>query len=324
MCSPIRWGPRPRQRRGRRGRPPRRTRSVSAWSRSPAEPYPPRVVELAILGATGYTGRLVLERARTEGLPVRLVGRRREALEEVVREGEEVRVADARDEAALREAFDGSSAVVSLAGPFVRVGTAPVAAAIAVGARYLDSSGEQEWLRLLLERFGGSAERAGVAVLPCFGFDYVPGDLAAALAASGLGPLDEIVVAYSVQGAVTSRGTRRTIGWVMAQPQVAYEGGRLVPSRFGATTRRGGFPFGERTVVEWGGTEPLMVPRHTAVENVRSYVKGPRIAALAGRIAPLTAPLVRLTARVGPLGPGEGRRKKTRFAVVAEARGPQG
>ena len=45
------------------------------------------------------------------------------------------------------------------------------------------------------------------------------------------------------------------------------------------------------------------LPRHVAVKAVRSYVRGPRIAAVAGRIAPLSAPLVRLTARVGPLGP---------------------
>ena len=34
-----------------------------------------------MLGATGYTGRLVVEQARALDIPVRLVGRRREALE---------------------------------------------------------------------------------------------------------------------------------------------------------------------------------------------------------------------------------------------------
>jgi short subunit dehydrogenase-like uncharacterized protein len=278
---------------------------------------------LAVLGATGYTGALVLERARGVGLPLRLVGRRREALEAVALPGEEVRVADARDRRALIHAFDGVAVVASLAGPFLEVGTAPVAAALAAGAHYLDTSAEQAYLRLVQERFSADAEQRGLVALPSFGFDYVPGDVAARLAAEGLEPLDEVVVAYSTKGFIPAAGTRRTAGHMMAQPQVAYVAGRLVDSRFGATTRRVRFRSGERTVVEWGGTEPLTVPRHTRVREVRSYIQAPAVAASAGRIARLAAPLVRLTGAVGG-GPSEQRRGRSRFEVVAEARGPAG
>ncbi len=275
---------------------------------------------LAILGVTGYTGRLVLDEARRAGLEVRLVGRRREALEDLATAGEEVRVADARDESALRDAFAGASVVASLAGPFLDVGLAPVRAAIAAGAHYLDTSGEQEWVARLHAEVGPET-----VVLPAFGFDYVPGDVAARLAAEQVdGPLDEIVVAYSVKGVGTSRGTRRTIGHVMGQKQVAWEEGRLVPSRFGATTRTVRFPFGNRVVVEWSGTEPLTVPRHADVRNVRSYIRAPALAAKAGAIGRLAAPFVRLGSRLGPAGPSEASRRRSRFAVVAEARGPAG
>jgi short subunit dehydrogenase-like uncharacterized protein len=275
---------------------------------------------LAILGVTGFTGQLVLDEARRGGLEVRLVGRRREALEELAAAGEEVRVADARDEAALRTAFEGASVVASLAGPFLELGLAPVRAAVAAGAHYLDTSGEQEWVG----RLHAELEPETV-VLPAFGFDYVPGDLAARLAAEQVdGPLDEVIVAYSVKGVGTSRGTRRTIGHVMGQQQVAWEDGRLVPSRFGATTRTVRFPFGERAVVEWSGTEPLTVPRHTDVRNVRSYIRAPALAAKAGGVGRLAAPFVRLGSRLGPAGPSEASRRKSRFTVVAEARGPGG
>jgi short subunit dehydrogenase-like uncharacterized protein len=278
---------------------------------------------LAILGATGYTGALVVERAREAGLPLRLVGRRRDALERIARNGEEIRVADARDEAALIAAFDGAFAVASLAGPFLAIGPRPVAAAIAVGAHYLDTSGEQAFARLVYEGFGDSAFERGVVLLTSFGFDYVPGDLAARLAAEQLDePLDEVVAAYSVKRMGLSPGTRRTIGHVMTQPLVAYENG-LVDSRFGKTTRRIRFPFGERTVVEWSGTEPLTVPRHTRVRTVRSYVRAPAFAARTAPLAALAAPLVRRTGRLGG-GPSEERRRRNRFTVVGEARGPGG
>ena len=254
---------------------------------------------LAILGVTGYTGRLVLAEARRAGLELRLVGRRREALEELAKSGEEVRVADARDESALRDAFRGAGVVASCAGPFLEIGLAPVEAAVSAGAHYLDTTGEQAFVRLLHDRI-----EASTVALPAFGFDYVPGDLAARLAAEQVeGTLDEVVVAYSVKGVGTSRGTRRTIGAVMSQKQVAWQDGRLVDSRFGATTRTVRFPFGERTVVEWSGTEPLTVPRHTEVRNVRSYIRAPAVAAQAGRLGRLTAPFVKLGAGLGPSGP---------------------
>ncbi|MDX6424481.1 MAG: hypothetical protein QOI67_1952 [Gaiellaceae bacterium] len=274
---------------------------------------------LAVLGATGYTGRLVVEQARELGLPLRLVGRRREELEQLAREGEEIRVADARHEAELIEAFDGAFAVASMAGPFLEVGTKPVGAAIAVGAHYLDVSGEQAFARVVYEGFGESAEERDVVLLTSFGFDYVPGDLAARLAAESLEePIDEMVVAYATRGQSTSAGTRRTIGHVMGQPQVAWEG-RLVPSRFGKTSRRVGFPSGERSVIEWAGTEPLTVPRHTRVRSVRSYFAAPRAAALAGLVGPLVAPFVRQSGRVGG-NPSPDRRAGNTWTVVAEAR----
>ena len=272
-----------------------------------------------MLGATGYTGRLVLEHARALEVPLRLVGRRADALESLAREGEDVRVADARHEAELIAAFEGAFAVASTAGPFLEVGTKPVGAAIAVGAHYLDTSGEQAFARVVYDGFGESAEEREVVLLTSFGFDYVPGDFAARLAAEGLDePLDEIVVAYATTSQPTSRGTRATIGHVMGQGQVAWERG-VVRSRFGKTTRKVRFPFGERTVVEWGATEPLTVPRHTDVRRVRSYFRAPRLVAYAGLVAPLTAPFVRLGGRMGG-SPSAAKREANRWTVVAEAR----
>ncbi len=279
---------------------------------------------LAVLGATGYTGQLLCAEARDLGFPLRLVGRRRDALDALAADGDEVAVADARDEVALTRAFEGAFAVVSCAGPFLELGTAPISAALASGAHYLDTSGEQRFAQLVYERFGSDAGRPEPAVLTSFGFDYAPGDFAARLAANGLEPLDELIVAYGVSRLASSRGTRRTLGHVLGQPQLAYSAGALVPSRFGATTRRVRFPTGEASVVEWGGTEPLTVPRHTRVREVRSYLRAPRAAAVGGRLAGVMAPVIRVLGGLGPAGPSEQRRKRARFAIVAEARGSQG
>lgn len=278
---------------------------------------------LAVFGATGYTGGLVLEQARARRLPIRVVGRSAERLEKAARPGEEIRVADARDVDALAQAFDGAAVVASVAGPFLELGTAPLEAALEAGAHWVDTSGEQAFARLVYERFGARAEQRGLVVLTSFGFDYVPGDLAARLAAEGLEPLDEVVVGYSVKGFASSAGTRATLGHVLTQPQATFVDGEVVPSRFGATTRRFRFPFGERTAVEWAGTEPLTVPRHTRVRTVRSYVRAPALAARAAALGPLALRAARVAGAVGS-GPSDRRRERTRFVVVAEARGPAG
>ena len=229
---------------------------------------------LAVLGATGYTGRLVVERARELELPLRLVGRSRDALERLARPGEEIRVADARHEQELIAAFDGAFAVASTAGPFLALGTKPIGAAIAVGAHYLDTSGEQEFARTVYEGFGDSAEERELVLLTSFGFDYVPGDLAARLAAEELEePLDEVVVAYATSGQVTSAGTRSTIGHVMSQRLVAWEDG-LVPQplrqddaqralsvRRADRRRMGRHGAADRATAHAGSSGPVVLPR---------------------------------------------------------------
>jgi short subunit dehydrogenase-like uncharacterized protein len=278
---------------------------------------------LAVLGATGFTGRLVCAAARELGLVLCLVGRRPEALRAFAAGDEEVRVADARDAAALRAAFDGAFAIASCAGPFSEVGTAPLEAALAAGAHYVDTSGEQAFARLVYERFDAKARERGLALLTSFGFDYAVGDVAARLAAEGLEPLDQVVVGYAVERGPTSRGTRRTIAWIAGQTPVHLVDGRLAETRLGSTRRRFRFPFGELELVEFGGGEALTVPRHTEVREVRSYLRLSPVAARLVRLAPAVAPVLRVVAGRGGDPPPAATRGK-RFAVVAEAGGPVG
>jgi len=269
---------------------------------------------LAILGATGYTGRLVIEEARRAGVSLRLVGRRREALEELAGPGEEVRVADGQDGDALREALSGAFAVVSTAGPFLEIGYAPVEAAIDVGAHYLDITGEQEFIRHVHEELSVPAAGAGVVLLSAFGMDYVPGDFAARLAAYGLEePLDEISVGYFIQ-ATPSRGTMKTAALIGGRPHVVWVEDRLVESKRGAPSKTFAFPFGDQECLEWGGAEPVTVPRHTRVREVRSYWRIPEGAISQEAVADMAA------AEAPGTGPSQDERANSRVAVMAVAR----
>ena len=72
--------------------------------------------------------------------------------------------------------------LVTTVGPFARWGAPAAAAATTAGAHYLDSTGEPAFIREVFERYGPAAEQAGIGMLTALGYDWVPGNLAGALA----------------------------------------------------------------------------------------------------------------------------------------------
>lgn len=138
-----------------------------------------------VYGATGFTGRLVVDALERAGEPYLVGGRDAQALRLV--SGPRcvgIRVADASDP---RDAFRGAGCVVSTVGPFLRHGLTVLDAAIEVGVPYVDTTAEQSFLTLARTR-DPAAVAAGVTALPSCGVEYLPMFLAAALL--GPGPVE--------------------------------------------------------------------------------------------------------------------------------------
>jgi short subunit dehydrogenase-like uncharacterized protein len=191
-------------------------------------------------------------------------------------------------------------------------------------------------MRKVFEEYGPRAERAGVALVTAMGFDYVPGDMIASLAASGLGPLDEIVLAYSVQGFGSTRGTALSALGMLAGGDVEWRDGRLVPASqaVGRGVWEFGEPIGRQRMVRYPAGEQITVPRHVKTQRVRTILTASTVLPLP-RLAPL-APLVmtplqlalRTPIRRGleslvprlPEGPSNENRRRSRFTIVCEAR----
>src|SRR6478609_2397330 len=149
---------------------------------------------IAVYGATGFTGKLVAAELERRGLGAVLCGRSEAKLAPLAaRHGFGFRAARNDDPRALREAFAGCAAVISCAGPFLQVGEPVVEAAIDAGCHYIDTTGETPFIARVLEHHGPAAEAAGVTLVPGIGFDYLPGDLIAHLAAEGEADVEELV-----------------------------------------------------------------------------------------------------------------------------------
>ena len=194
---------------------------------------------IVLYGATGYIGGLAARAMVASGLRPVLAGRDRGRLDVIAAQLSqasgarlETAVAGTDRPAGLRELIGAGDVLVSTAGPFVKIGRAAVTAAVDAGAIYLDSSGEPPFIRAVFEEFGPRAERTGAVLLTAFGYDYVPGNLAGALALQAAGPAAARVrVGYFVRGNIrkgTSAGTRASVAGVLLAPGYAYRGGRIV------------------------------------------------------------------------------------------------
>lgn len=236
-------------------------------------------------GATGYTGRLTAHALAAAGLPLVLAGRSAVRLGELADDlatyGERpaIAFADVKNPASVRALIHGPDDVlVTTVGPFMRLGRIALDAAVDAGAAYVDSTGEPPFVREVFETAGPRAEQTGARLLTAFGYDYVPGNLAGALALAqcrerGV-PAGRIEVGYFVHGTFgISSGTRASAAGILLEPSFAYSRGevRTVPS--GTSVRS--FDIGGRS---WdglaiGGSEHFTLPRlESSLTDVGVYL----------------------------------------------------
>jgi short subunit dehydrogenase-like uncharacterized protein len=228
---------------------------------------------IVLYGATGYIGGLTARAMIAGGLRPVLAGRsqgRLTALAGQLAQGGdgiklETAVAGSEEPGPLRELIGAGDVLVSTAGPFLKVGGPVVQAAVDAGAVYLDSTGEPPFIRQVFEEFGPRAERTGAVLLTAFGYDYVPGNLAGALALQAAGPAAARVrVGYFARGNIrqaTSAGTRASVAGVLLEPGYSLRGGRLVTERSAAHVASFEVDGRRRQAFSIGSSEHFALPR---------------------------------------------------------------
>lgn len=290
---------------------------------------------IVLIGATGFTGRLVAEELHRLGAPFVIAGRDGNKLDALAADlggTATARLVDVRDSDALRAILEPGDVVINCAGPFGQLGEPVVHACIEAGAHYTDITGEQGFMRRILARYGESALAAGVTVAPAMAFEYALSDCAAALAGAGMArPLRSVDVIYSWQRPATSRGTRRTMLRGLGQRGVILERGELSRRPHGAERRLVSISGGPRRAVLFTSGEVVTIPRHLDVETVRGWmVTGATTARLAPLISPMlpflvsvSRPLLAVLVRRRP-DPDPARREANRFTIRVELHGRTG
>src|SRR5215210_5013144 len=192
---------------------------------------------IVLFGATGYTGRLTAEAMVERGAEPVLAARSQSKLDDLVAElgaDLDTQTADVGDPPSVAALVERGDVLVTTVGPFARWGQPAAAAATTKGAHYIDSTGEPAFIREVFERYGPAAQGAGIAMLTAMGYDWVPGNLAAALALDRAGELaTRVDVGYFItgSGASMSGGTRASMIGAITAPAFGYRDGRVQTER---------------------------------------------------------------------------------------------
>ena len=229
----------------------------------------PRIV---LFGASGYTGELTARELVRRGARPLLAARNSARLKTLATElgGLETHVADLSRPESLRALVGKGDVLISTVGPFARWGDAALQAAVRNDAHYLDSTGEAPFIRRVFEEAGPLAERAGTGLLTAMGYDYLPGNLAGALALRDAGAAAaRVEIGYfwefSGWGGVArgmSSGTQATVAQALLQPMFTRRSGRIVTERGAKRVHRFEVtPGHERPGISIGSSEQFTLPR---------------------------------------------------------------
>jgi short subunit dehydrogenase-like uncharacterized protein len=292
--------------------------------------------KIVLFGATGYTGQMTARSLVAKGAVPVLAARSKDRLDELASElgGLPTAVADVTDPASVSALVEKGDALITTIGPFVKYGEPALSGAIAKGANYVDSTGEPAWIRRVFEA-DGRAQSADVSLITAFGYDYVPGNLAAGIAlARSDSQAVRVDVGYFFTGkSKPSGGTAASLAGALLEPGFEWSDGRLVTKRGAANARSFETSNGVLSGISIGASENITLPRvHSELKAVRTYLGwvGPRTKPVqifsAGLSAAVKVPGVKpgLTALMGRVlpgstgGPSDDERARSGSLVVAE------
>jgi short subunit dehydrogenase-like uncharacterized protein len=289
------------------------------------------MAEWLIYGATGYTGRLIAEKAVAQGLKPVLGGRSHAVRALATSLGLAARVFDLVDAPATKAALAGVSLVLNCAGPFSATAAAMMSACLAAGAHYLDITGEIS----VFEHgatLDAAARQAGIVICPGVGFDVVPTDCVALALKHALPDASELALGFDSRSPL-SPGTAKTMVEGMGEGGFVRRGGNITPVPLAYRVLRVDFGFGEKTAmtIPWGDVATAF--HTTGIPNIECYIACPAKLARGTRRLNWIRPLLRqhwlqalLKRRIERKvsGPDEAVRASLRTAVWGEARNPTG
>ena len=141
-----------------------------------------REYDLIIYGASGFTGRLAVEYLdeNYSDLNWAIAGRNEDKLVKISKNSKcepDYFIADSNDNENLLRIASKTRVIASLAGPFNKYSNNLVTQCVEAGTHYLDITGENIWVRDLIDKHHEAAEKKQIKIIPSCGYDSIPSDM---------------------------------------------------------------------------------------------------------------------------------------------------
>lgn len=225
-----------------------------------------------IYGATGDTGRLIVEEAIRRGHKPVLAGRSQEKLRALAEPlGLEWVAFGLDDPPALHKVAQGASLILNVAGPFSNTSAPIVRACLEAGISYLDVANEVDVFEALYARDEAARQR-GVVLIPGVGFGVTTSDCLVMHVANQVPEAQALEVAVSLYNAHESPSAMLTRTRAMASGGRVRRDGQLEHVALGIGGRRMPFPDGPHTILPVPLADVVSSYRSTGIPNVTAYM----------------------------------------------------
>jgi short subunit dehydrogenase-like uncharacterized protein len=228
--------------------------------------------KLLIYGATGYSGRLIVQQALVRGLRPVIAGRDRDTVTEMATACSlQSKICRVDESKRLRSMVAAATVVLNAAGPFATTSAPLMDACLVTGTHYLDITGEAE-VNEATQRRHDAALRRNVMLMPAVGFEVVASDCLAAHVSRRLPSATTLKLGYD--GTLpTSRGSLRTTLGLTSQGILVRRKGKLVSVAPGSLTHEFDFGSGPQDSLAIGLGDVSSAFFSTGIPNIETYMR---------------------------------------------------
>ncbi len=189
-----------------------------------------------VYGASGYTGKLVAESLASRNIPFVAAGRNRERLEAALGiveerlgrpfEAEVAVAGNSVDD--LLPLLQNIDVVINVVGPFMQLAWPVVEASLQANCHYLDTTGEQDWVLAIREKYGRAFEDKGLLLNPANSYMWAAGAIAAEVVLETDG-VDSLDLVYQIDNGLPSEASTKSFLRMVCNDQFYLEQNELKP-----------------------------------------------------------------------------------------------
>lgn len=246
-----------------------------------------------IYGASGYTGKLIVELSIKKGLKPILAGRTESKIKPLAEKyGLEYLVFGLNKIEEVVQNIEKFPLVLNCAGPFSRTAKLMVEACLVAKTHYLDITGEIEVFELV-KSYDSQAKKNGIILMPGVGFDVVPTDCMAKYLSTKLPDATHLELAFTSVGGSISHGTVTTMIEGLGNKGFSRENGVMVSKPTGYKGKWIDFGSSKQfaMTIPWGDISTAYTT--TGIPNIETYAGASKAAFYLMKLQFLFNPIVR-------------------------------